>query len=211
MNDPGRCRGASGHDAAPLPLIKDVFASERRKAKILNFSLAYGKTSHGLSKDFGVGIQEASDTIERWYQARPEVREWQKRMQGMAVTKKYVPTLLGRRRLLLGADSKDFRERGHAMRAAINTPIQGSAADVATACMIKIARHPRLREMGWKLLLQVHDEVILEGPKETAKEAQEIVVRCMENPFSKEDVEKDWLLVKLAVDSNIADTWYEAK
>ena len=67
----------------------------------------------------------------------------------------YVPTMLGRRRRLPDASSSNAKSSGHAMRAAINTPIQGSAADVATACMVKIWRHPRLREMGWKLLLQV--------------------------------------------------------
>jgi DNA polymerase I-like protein with 3'-5' exonuclease and polymerase domains len=203
--------GNSPEEESPIPLIKDVYGSERRRAKILNFSLAYGKTAHGLSKDFGVGHAEAEETIKKWYSARPEVEEWQERMRYMAIHEGYVPTLLGRRRTLPGAAKGNFREKGHAMRAAINTPIQGSAADVASACMLKIRRHPRLRELGWKLLLQVHDEVILEGPEESSAEARAIVVRCMENPFSEEDVDKDWLRVKLAVDSNIAPTWYEAK
>jgi len=164
-----------------------------------------------LSKDFGVDIGEARDTIGKWYQARPEVEVWQERMRAMAEEEGYVPTLLGRRRRLPAARSRDKARRAHALRAAINTPIQGSAADVATACMLKIARHPRLAELGWILLLQVHDEVILEGPKESAVEARSIVVRCMENPFGIEDEERDWLKVRLSVDSNTADTWYEAK
>ena len=103
--------------------------------------------------------------------------------------------------------------RGHAERAAINTPIQGSAADIAAAAMLAINRNARLTELGWRLLLQIHDEVILEGPEEHAREAQEIVVCCMEKPFVKGDGKTYWnpMNVELAVDSKIAHTWYEAK
>lgn len=99
------------------------------------------------------------------------------------------------------------KAKGHALRAAINTPIQGSAADVATAAMIAINNCPELREMGWKLLLQVHDEVILEGPRVTAAEAKALVVHHMEHPFNGQNP----LLVDLNVDANTALTWYEAK
>jgi DNA polymerase-1 len=99
--------------------------------------------------------------------------------------------------------------KAHALRAAINTPIQGSAADVATAAMLRINADQRLKEMGWKLLLQVHDEVILEGPKETAEIAQAVVVECMRSPFG--DAGGDPLRVELVVDSKFAETWYDAK
>ena len=76
--------GESGHDPPPRPLVKDVFASERRRAKILNFSLAYGKTAFGLANDFGVTKEEAEATIQKWYKARREVGEWQERMRSKA-------------------------------------------------------------------------------------------------------------------------------
>ena len=193
----------------PVPLLKDMFSSERRKAKVLNFSIAYGKTAHGLSKDWGVSLKEAEDTVERWYAERAEVRSWQQEQHALALSEGYVCTILGRRRQLPDAKSKNKALRAHSLRAAINTPIQGSAADVATAAMLRINSNERLRDMGWKLLLQVHDEVILEGPRETAAEAQRIVQECMRSPFG--NCGYDPLRVELSVDSKYADTWYEAK
>jgi DNA polymerase I-like protein with 3'-5' exonuclease and polymerase domains len=103
-------------------------------------------------------------------------------------------------------------ERRSAQRAAINTPIQGSAADVAAAAMLSIARDAALRDAGWRLLLQVHDEVMLEGPRESAEAAKARVVACMENPWHNLiGLEGKPLLVDLAVDCKSADTWYEAK
>lgn len=193
----------------PAPLLKDVFAAERRKAKVLNFSIAYGKTAHGLSKDWGVTLNEAEETVRRWYADRIEVKEWQERQHQAAIEHGYVCTIIGRRRQLPDARSSNKAARAHALRAAINTPIQGSAADIATAAMLRINTDERLSGMGWQLLLQVHDEVILEGPKESAEEAREVVIECMRNPFNT-NVE-DPLRIELAVDSKYADTWYDAK
>merc|ERR1712087_166360 len=78
----------------PKPLLKDVYASERRKAKVLNFSIAYGKTEYGLSKDFGVSVEEAKDTVNRWYADRPEVLAWQEEQRRMAMQDGYVATML---------------------------------------------------------------------------------------------------------------------
>ncbi|KAK2080515.1 hypothetical protein QBZ16_000368 [Prototheca wickerhamii] len=149
--------GADGRQPPPRPLLKDAFSSERRRAKVLNFSIAYGKTAHGLARDWGVSVDEARDTVERWYADRPE----------------------------------------------------GSAADVAASAMLRIARDARLAELGWVLLLQVHDEVILEGPRESADEARERVVACMRSPFTGASTQP--LLVDLVVDAKHADTWYDAK
>jgi DNA polymerase-1 len=193
----------------PAPLLKDMFANERRKAKVLNFSIAYGKTAHGLSKDWAVSLKEAEETVRRWYSDRPEVETWQAARREQAEREGYVGTLLGRRRNLPDARSKKQAVKAHALRAAINTPIQGSAADVATAAMLRINANEELRELGWRLLLQVHDEVILEGPQESAERAERIVVDCMRSPFSGAIANP--LLVELAVDSKHATTWYDAK
>ena len=124
--------------------------------QILNFSIAYGKTAHGLSKDWGVSLEEAEATVERWYSDRPEVRDWQARTRSYAARYGWVNTMLGRRRgLAPGIHSSDRWLRSRAERAAINTPIQGSAADVATAAMLAIRADKWLAENGWELLLQV--------------------------------------------------------
>jgi DNA polymerase-1 len=202
--------GSDGHGEPPVPLLKDMFSAERRRAKVLNFSIAYGKTAHGLSKDWGVTLKEAEETVERWYAERAEVRTWQHEQHALALSEGYVCTILGRRRQLPDARSKNKALRAHSLRAAINTPIQGSAADVATAAMLRIDNNQTLKDLGWKLLLQVHDEVILEGPKESAEEAQKIVVECMKSPFG-DNCSTMPLRVELSVDSKYADTWYDAK
>ncbi|CAM9132669.1 unnamed protein product [Ascophyllum nodosum] len=193
----------------PKPLVKEVFASERRKAKTLNFSIAYGKTAHGLSKDWGVSLNEAEKLLKAWYADRPEVEKWQKKVIANAKKTGFTRTLMGRYRELPDIVSSERGRVGHGARAAINTPIQGGAADVAMMAMIKLVRSPLLQEMGWKLLLQVHDEVILEGPDETAEEALAETVRCMEQPW--DDIGLKGLRVDLAVDAKSAKTWYDAK
>lgn len=121
-----------------VPLVKDTYASERRKAKVLNFSIAYGKTVHGLAQDWGITKEEAEETLNAWYSDRPEVREWQLKTQALARKSGFVLTMMGRYRRLPDATSNNSSATGHAMRAAINTPIQGSAADVVMMAMIKL-------------------------------------------------------------------------
>ena len=194
----------------PKPMLKDMFASERRKAKTLNFSIAYGKTAHGLSQDWGVSIKEAEEMLQAWYNSRPEVEKWQKETKEVARTHGLTRTLMGRYRHLPHAkDRKNKKNLGHAERASINTPIQGGAADVAMMAMLKINNSEFLKRLGWILLMQVHDEVILEGPEETAEEAFEEVVKCMQEP---------WVLglektkVPLLVDGSYThNNWYDAK
>jgi DNA polymerase-1 len=98
-----------------------------------------------------------------------------------------------------------FPHAGHAERVAINTPIQGGAADVVMAGMLKLHAHEQFRELGWRVLLQIHDELICEGPEESSEEAMVIVWDCMSRPF------KNPLLVDLVVDGSAAHTWFEAK
>lgn len=195
------------------PLVKDKYGAERRKAKTLNFSIAYGKTAHGLAKDWDVSMKEAEDTVKAWYDSRPEVRDWQERMRQEARRYGAVCTLLGRRRPLPDITSKNSGARGRAERAAINTPIQGSAADIVTLAMVEVASDARLRELGYTMLLQVHDEIIIEGPIESADEAQRRLVHLMGHPFRDESSGElvNKLTVELAVDSDKALSWYEAK
>ncbi|KAG5027238.1 hypothetical protein AAZV13_08G279700 [Glycine max] len=196
-----------GEDKPPVPLLKDAFASERRKAKMLNFSIAYGKTPVGLSKDWKVTVTEARRTVDLWYNDRKEVLKWQKERKKEACESQRVHTLLGRARRFPKIDLANNYHKGHIERAAINTPVQGSAADVAMCAMLEISNNMKLKELGWKLLLQVHDEVILEGPTESAEVAKAIVVECMTKPFNGEN----FLRVGLSVDANCAQNWYAAK
>ena len=113
----------------PKPMLKDQYASERRKAKTLNFSIAYGKTAHGLSQDWGVSQKEAEDMLQAWYDSRPEVEKWQKDTKDAAKKYGVTRTLMGRYRHLPHAKERNMKSLGHALRASINTPIQGGAAD----------------------------------------------------------------------------------
>ncbi|KAF8103945.1 hypothetical protein N665_0182s0052 [Sinapis alba] len=194
-----------GQEKPPVPLLKDAFASERRKAKMLNFSIAYGKTAIGLSRDWKVSVEEAQETVNLWYNDRQEVRKWQELRKKEAIQNGYVLTLLGRARKFPAYRSR--AQKNHIERAAINTPVQGSAADVAMCAMLEISTNERLKELGWKLLLQVHDEVILEGPSESAEIAKAIVVDCMCRPFNGKNI----LSVDLSVDAKCDQNWYAAK
>ncbi|KAI3916944.1 hypothetical protein MKW98_014405 [Papaver atlanticum] len=173
----------------PQPLLKDVFASERRKAKMLNFSIAYGKTPQDWLKTGKLQLGKLDE-------CKKEVS-----------TKGYVKTLFGRARRFPSVASADIGAKRHIERAAINTPVQGSAADVVMCAMLEITKNARLKELGWRLLLQVHDEVILEGPTASAEEAKSIVVNCMSNPFDGKNI----LNVDLTADAKAAQNWYAAK
>jgi len=133
------------------------------------------------------------------------VRQWQDKTIREAHRTGYTRTLLGRYRPLPEILSRNKRFVRHAERAAINTPLQGGAADIVVAAMVKLHSHPRLKELGFKQILQIHDELILEGPEEHSKEALKIVVDVMSNPLDEP------LLVDLVVDAKVATTWYEAK
>ncbi|KAK4383406.1 DNA polymerase I A, chloroplastic/mitochondrial [Sesamum angolense] len=202
-----------------------------RKAKMLNFSIAYGKTTVGLARDWKVSREEAQETVDRWYSDRQEVLSWQEQRKKQARKYRCVFTLLGRARHFPSLKNASSAHRAHIDRAAINTPVQGSAADVAMCAMLQISKNARLKKLGWRLLLQlsqpkllacmtqkrqestddscvvfkqVHDEVILEGPTESAEEAKAIVVDCMEKPFDG----KNFLRVDLAVDAKCAQNWF---
>ncbi|KAG8639707.1 DNA polymerase I A, chloroplastic/mitochondrial [Manihot esculenta] len=196
-----------GEDKPPAPLLKDAFGSERRKAKMLNFSIAYGKTPVGLARDWKVSVEEAKATVDLWYKERQEVLKWQQARKQEARQDGRVHTLLGRARIFPSMAHASNAQKGHIERAAINTPVQGSAADVAMCAMLQISKNDRLKELGWKLLLQIHDEVILEGPTESAEIAKDIVVECMSKPFDGKNI----LKVDLSVDAKRAQNWYSAK
>ena len=189
-----------------LPLLKDKYANERKKAKTMNFSIAYGKSAHGFAKDWECSIEEATKTVELWYSDRPEVLNWQQNIKQIAIERGYTRTLVGRyRSLVKHFMDRDNRKIMHGLRAAINTPIQGGAADIVVAAMVKLSRNEEIRNLGWRMIHQVHDEVILEGPQESADQVLKLVKFDMENPF------KEQMKLKMEVDAKICDNWYEGK
>ena len=122
----------------------------------MNFSIAYGKTVHGFMKDWNCSEQEAQQTMDAWYADRPEVRAWQKKVKEIAMEKGWTQTLLGRYRNLTKhlkpvvdnyGNRKYGKEMGHGLRAAINTPIQGGAADVVIAAMVKLSKDDILKQL----------------------------------------------------------------
>jgi DNA polymerase-1 len=115
-----------GHSQPTVPLVKDTYGAERRKAKTLNFSIAYGKTVHGLAQDWGITKEAAQETLDAWYRDRPEVKKWQEQTMYAARKNGYVNTMMGRYRKLQEAQGSHGPSVGHALRAAINTPIQVS-------------------------------------------------------------------------------------
>jgi DNA polymerase-1 len=114
----------SSKGKAPAPLLKDKFAALRKKAKTMNFSIAYGKSAIGFSKDWNCSIEEAEETVRKWYSNRKEAENWQVQVKKLALEKAYTQTLIGRYRNLRKIISES-KTHNHALRAAINTPIQG--------------------------------------------------------------------------------------
>jgi len=189
-----------------LPLVKDHFFVQRQRAKILNFSLLYGKTAFSLANEWGTGKAEAEEIINRWFNAFPEIRDWCEKAKADASKGGCARTLLGRARPLPGIRDANQWMRQHAERAAMNTPVQGSAADIVAAAMLRFENCDRLRnELGFRQVLQIHDEVVLEGPEEHAHAACEEVVRLMEDPLLFR------LSVPLKVDARVTRTWHEGK
>jgi DNA polymerase I len=188
-----------------VPLLKDMFATERRRAKTLNFSIAYGKTAIGLSKDWGINVTEANETLDLWYKQRQEVKVWQNECREFARKHKFVETILGRRRHLPDINSRVFKARGHAERAAINAPLQGSAADLVMMAMVKLYQNDTLQSLGWRVILQVHDEIILEGPQYSSEIARDVIKEVMLHPVDFP------LRVGMTVEPCIAGSWFAAK
>lgn len=185
-----------------LPLVRDKFPELRKRAKTLNFSLLYGKTPFTLGKEWGISTKEAQSVIDRWFDAFPEISAWKAKAEADAATVG-ARTILGRARPLRDLRCKDFRLKKHAERAAGNSPVQGSAADIVTLAMLQIRESEKMKALGFVQLLQVHDELLLEGPTETASEALEELRRLMEHPLPFK------LRVPLPVHAVICSNWHD--
>lgn len=181
----------------------DVTADMRRQAKAVNFGIVYGISDYGLSQNLGISRKEAKTFIERYFASYPSVKAYMDEIVQEAKQKGYVTTLMKRRRYLPDITSRNFNRRSFAERTAMNTPIQGSAADIIKKAMIDLHRKLTEEKLRARILLQVHDELILEAPKEEVARLKEIVPAVMENTVK--------LTVPLKVDYAYGDSWFDAK
>lgn len=173
----------------------------RRKAKAVNFGIVYGISPFGLAQQLGIPSSEAKKYIERYFAWYQGVRAFIDRLLAEARSRGYVETLFGRRRYIVGLDSRNSTVRGHAERAAMNAPLQGTAADLMKVAMIRI--HRALRPMRSRLILQVHDELVVEAPDAEVEQAKEILKREMESAARLE--------VPLLADVHAGRNWADAK
>lgn len=182
---------------------EEVTPEMRRLAKVINFGIAYGMSAFGLAKELGLDLAQARAFIERYFQRYPGVKRYMEEKVAEAREKGYVTTLLGRRRPIPGLRAREKSVREFAERTAINTPIQGSGADLIKLAMLAIDR--RLAQGGYaaRLILQVHDELLLEVPEEEMEEVRELVRKEMEEVYP--------LSVPLKVNLATGKNWAEAK
>lgn len=181
----------------------EVTDEMRRQAKAVNFGIVYGISDYGLSQSLGITRKEAQAFIDKYLESYPGVKSYMEESVREAKETGYVRTFMNRRRYLPDITSRNFNKRSFAERTAMNTPIQGSAADVIKKAMIDLEEKLREEKMEARVLLQVHDELIIEAPEAEIKKLETLVAAVMENT-----VELD---VPLKVDSSYGSTWYDAK
>ncbi|MDE1548654.1 DNA polymerase I [Jeotgalibaca caeni] len=180
-----------------------VTSNVRRQAKAVNFGIVYGISDYGLSQNLGITRNKAKDFIDRYFEKYPGIKQFMEDIVVEAREKGFVETLYHRRRYLPDINSRNFNLRSFAERTAINSPIQGTAADILKVAMIRMQKALKEQNLKAKMLLQVHDELIFECPAEEVPLLEKLVPEMMENAVE--------LSVPLEVDSNFGDNWYEAK
>jgi len=182
---------------------EDVTGNMRRQAKAVNFGIIYGISDYGLSQNLNITRKEAQSFIDRYFELFPQIKQFMDTAIETARANGFVETLMNRRRNIPDINSKNFNLRGFAERTAINTPIQGSAADIIKKAMLDVHAALKASNLKARLLLQVHDELIFEAPDEELDALQALVKQAMEQTVE--------LSVPLRVDGGAGHTWYETK
>lgn len=180
----------------------DVTSDMRRQAKAVNFGIVYGISDYGLSQNLQITRKEAKEFIDKYFEIYPDVQNYMKEIVQDAKHEGYVTTIMNRRRYLPEITSSNFNIRSFAERTAMNTPIQGSAADIIKKAMIDLEARLEKENLRARLLLQVHDELILEAPEEEMDILNKIVPEVMEKTVS--------LQVPLKVDASYGKNWFDA-
>ena len=181
--------------------ISEVTSIMRNKAKSINFGIVYGISDYGLSKDVNISVKEANEYITNYLNKYSKVKEYMENCVKEAKEKGYITTLLGRKREIPEITSSNYNLREFGKRVAMNTPVQGTAADIIKVAMNDV--YNKLKKYKSKLIMQVHDELIIEAPKDEAIEVQNILKTSMENIIK--------LNVPLISDVKVAKSWYDAK
>lgn len=184
----------------PFGQVTDL---QRRNAKAVNFGIVYGISSFGLSQDLSITKKEAAEYIEKYFATYPGVKDFLDRSVAQAKEKGYVSTLFGRRRPVPELSSSNFMQRSFGERVAMNSPIQGTAADVIKIAMIRVHQRLRDEKLKSRLILQVHDELLIETAKEEAAQVRKILEEEMSRAAE--------LSVHLEIDLHEGNDWYEAK
>lgn len=200
--------GADIHASTAMKIFNldspdEVTPNMRRQAKAVNFGIVYGISDFGLAQNIGITRKAAKKFIETYFESFPGVHKYMTGIVELAKKQGYVETLFHRRRYLPEINSKNYNLRSFAERTAMNSPIQGSAADIIKIAMIRMQKMLREKGLKAKMLLQVHDELIFEAPKEEIPVLKELVPKVMDSAVD--------LAVPLKVESASGDTWFDAK
>lgn len=175
----------------------------RNRAKAVNFGIVYGISDYGLSKDLNISRKEAKEYIDNYLKNYEMVKRYMEDIIKTGKKEGYVETILNRRRYIPELKSRNYNVRSFGERIAMNTPIQGSAADIIKVAMVKVFQELNRRKLKSRLILQVHDELIVEAFKDEVEEVKSIIKDIMENSIK--------LDIPLKVDLNTGDNWYESK
>lgn len=184
--------------------LEMVTADMRRQAKAVNFGIIYGISDFGLSEDLGIPVYKARDFIAGYFATYPKVKEYMEKCVEVAKEKGYVTTYLNRRREIPELKSSNYNLRNFGERVAMNMPLQGSASDIIKVAMLRVSK--ALKDGGFKakLIMQVHDELIIDSPVEESEKVKKLLVESMEN------ITTDFSL-KLVADCSAGKSWLEAK
>ena len=183
--------------------MEEVTKDMRRTAKAVNFGILYGISSFGLSEDLGIDIGTAKKFIDNYLETYPGIREYMEKEKADAYSLGYVKTLMNRKRVIEELNSKNFMIRSSGERMALNTPIQGTAADILKKAMVEIYDEFNKRGLKSKMIIQVHDELVFNVLDSELEEVKEVVRNIMENTFK--------LSVPLKVEMEVGNDWFEAK
>ena len=183
--------------------ISDVDKTMRRNAKAVNFGIIYGISSFGLSEDLGINVYEAKDFIDSYLETFPGIKSFMEKLVADAYKNGYVKTLFNRKRIIDELNNKNYLIRSSGERMAMNTPIQGTAADILKMAMIKLQEKMDELNLNSKMLVQVHDELVFDVYDNEVELMSELIRDTMENVYR--------LNVPLKVDIEYGKTWYEAK
>ncbi|MDE5616777.1 MAG: DNA polymerase I, partial [Clostridia bacterium] len=184
--------------------LEMVTADMRRQAKAVNFGIIYGISDFGLSEDLGIPVYKAKDFIASYFATYPKVKQYMDKCVEVAKEKGYVTTYLNRRREIPELKSSNYNLRNFGERVAMNMPLQGSASDIIKVAMLKVDEALKKGGLKAKLIMQVHDELIIDSPVGECEKVKELLVESMENITSD-------FSVKLIAECSVGDSWLEAK